>query len=69
MFDEPEGEVKITLGDDRIPIGLWKAIEHMRRGEKSLISIKPKWAFGREEIRDILIYPPCYDTPEKREII
>ena len=41
----------------------------MRRGEKALISIKPKWAFGREEVKEIMRYPVSYDSAEKREII
>lgn len=32
----------MILGDQTVPYGLWKAIEHMRRGEKALISMKPK---------------------------
>ena len=31
----------LTLGDNRVPIGLWKAIEHMRIGETSKIKINP----------------------------
>ena len=36
-----EKKIQLTLGDDRLPHGLWKAIEHMRRGERSRIMIKP----------------------------
>jgi hypothetical protein len=41
-------ETKFTLGDESIPYGLWKSIEHMRKGEKSLVMIKPKWGYARE---------------------
>ena len=47
FIDVPE--IRFTLGDERVPYGLWKGIEHMRRNEKSLIMIKPKWAYAREE--------------------
>jgi FKBP-type peptidyl-prolyl cis-trans isomerase 2 len=40
--DEP---VKVILGDPAFPYGLWKSIEHMRRGEKALVTIKPKWGY------------------------
>ena len=36
----------VELGDDSVPHGLWRAIEHMRKGEKSLVMIKPKWGYG-----------------------
>jgi FKBP-type peptidyl-prolyl cis-trans isomerase len=52
-----------------VPYGLWKAIEHMRRGEKALIAIKPKSAFGRPESEGLLKIPEEWDTPEKREIL
>ena len=42
-------ETKITLGDESVPYGLWKSIEHMRKFEKSLVMIKPKWGYAREE--------------------
>ena len=58
-------ETKLTLGSESVPYGLWKSIEHMRRGEKSLIMIKPKWAFAREEGQGVLKYPEGWDTPDK----
>lgn len=36
----------MLLGDESLPFGLWRSIEHMRKGEKALIMIKPKWGFG-----------------------
>jgi hypothetical protein len=41
----------------------------MRRGEKSLIMIKPKWGFAREEGQGVLKYPLGWDTPDKIEIL
>ena len=41
----------------------------MRRGEKSLIMIKPKWGYGRQEVQGIIRYPDGWDTPEGREIL
>lgn len=57
----------MTLGDSAVPFGLWKAIEHMRRGEKSLITIKPKHAFGKDEPN--LVFPPGYESGENKAII
>ena len=36
----------MDLGDHKNPHGLWRAIEHMRKGERSKIMIKPKWGYG-----------------------
>ena len=41
----------------------------MRRGEKSLVMIKPKWGYAREEGQGLLKYPPGWETPEKIEIL
>ena len=49
FWDTQGGAIKITLGDDSLPYGLWKSIELMRRAEKSLIMVKPKWGYGRPE--------------------
>jgi FKBP-type peptidyl-prolyl cis-trans isomerase 2 len=48
VFIKQETPVNIILGDHRTPYGLWKAIEHMRRGEKAKVMIKPRWAYGRD---------------------
>lgn len=37
--------IRLTLGDDRLPLGLWKSIEHMRKGEKARIMVKPKYGY------------------------
>lgn len=59
----------MTLGDEGLPYGLWKSIELMRREERSLIMIKPKWAYGRPESQGLLRYPAGWDNPEGRETI
>jgi hypothetical protein len=57
------------LGDDRLPYGLWKSIEHMRIGETSRIMIKPKWGYNYEKTRDTIFFPRGWDEEEKREIL
>lgn len=59
----------MILGDPAYPHGLWKCIEHMRRGEKSKIMVKPKNAFRHPEVQGLIRYPPGWDTPEKIEIL
>jgi len=44
VFSESEGIVQWMLGDNRLPNGLWKAVEKMRKVETSEIMIKPKSA-------------------------
>jgi FKBP-type peptidyl-prolyl cis-trans isomerase len=42
--DRSEEMVKLTLGDETVPYGLWKSIENMRRGEKvSLTKLSLPW--------------------------
>jgi hypothetical protein len=67
FIDVPE--MKFTLGDERVPYGLWKGIEHMRRNEKALIMIKPKWGYAREEGQGVLVYPEGWQIEEKIEIL
>ncbi len=61
--------MEITLGDERVPYGLWKSIEHMRKGERSLIMVKPKWGYARPEGQGILQYPQGWDTKEGRTML
>ena len=37
---------ELELGDERIPHGLWKAIEHMRKGEKARIMVKAAYGYA-----------------------
>jgi hypothetical protein len=41
----------------------------MRRNEKALIMVKPKWGYGREDNKEALVYPEGWNTPEGREIL
>lgn len=50
--------IKMTLGDQRLPGGLWKSIEHMKKGEIAKIWIKPgEYGFGREKHPETLEWP------------
>jgi FKBP-type peptidyl-prolyl cis-trans isomerase 2 len=58
-------EVKLSLGDITWPEGLWKGIEHMRKGESAKIRIKKKkYGFGRKEQQDKLRVPKGFERPE-----
>ena len=53
MFWDTKGEkISLELGDPKVPFGLWKAIQEMRRGETSLIMIKPKFGYNHETYKD-----------------
>lgn len=39
--DHGDEKIKMVLGDEAVPYGLWKSIEQMRKGEKALIMVKP----------------------------
>ena len=51
-FERHDEPIKIELGSEDVPYGLWRAIEHMRKGEKSQVMIKPKWGFGHGPTQD-----------------
>lgn len=61
--------IQLTLGDDRLPYGLWKAIEHMRKGEKARVMIKPKWGYNCEKNRDIVFFPRGWTDGEKKKML
>jgi len=44
IFSQSSDPVQWALGDNRLPNGLWKAVEQMRKGEMAEIMIKPKSA-------------------------
>jgi hypothetical protein len=67
FVDHTETPIQLTLGDDRLPYGLWKAIEHMRKGEKSLIMVKPKWGYNYPETKDVVFFPRGWGEGEKKE--
>lgn len=58
-------KIQLTLGDDRLPHGLWKAIEHMRRGERSRIMIKPQSAYNHPKHKNEIVIPKGWDSEEK----
>jgi len=56
----------MTLGDMRLPSGLWKSIEHMRKGEIAKIWIKPgEFGFGRERFPEALQWPDLVKDDEE----
>jgi hypothetical protein len=61
FVDHEEKPIKLTLGDDRLPYGLWKSIEHMRKGEKARIMIKPAWGYNSDKNRDVVFFPRGWD--------
>lgn len=69
FVDHSETPIQLTLGDDRIPYGLWKSIEHMRAGEKSRIMVKPRWGYDNPKTKDTVFYPRGWDTEEKKAIL
>ena len=52
VFIEQTEVVEITLGDPKVNHGFWRAIEHMRRGEKSRVMVKPAWGYAMADYAD-----------------
>lgn len=69
FVDHTENPIQLTLGDNRLPYGLWKSIEHMRVGEKARIMIKPRWGYNNPSTRETIFFPKGWDTEEKKEIL
>ena len=69
FVDHTDKPINLTLGDDRLPYGLWKSMEHMRKGEKSRIMIKPKSGYNHPKFKDTVFFPRGWDTEEKKEIL
>ena len=69
FVDHEASPINLTLGDDRLPHGLWKAIEHMRIGEKARIMIKPKWGYNCLLNRDKVFFPRGWDTEDRKQIL
>jgi len=59
--------IQLTIGDDRLPEGLWKGFEHMRKGERARIMIKPKHGYGKPEYKDRLFFPRGWESGENQE--
>ena len=57
----------MTLGDPKVPYGLWRAIEHMRKGEKSRIMIKALEGFGKPETAGSVEFPEGWTDGEKKK--
>ena len=69
FVDHEEKPIKLTLGDDRLPYGLWKSIEHMRKGEKSRIMIKPAWGYNSDKNRDVVFFPRGWQEGARKEAL
>lgn len=54
--------MQLQLGDNRVCYGLWRAIEHMRKGEKSRIMVKPSYGYGMSQYLATCEFPAGYTT-------
>jgi FKBP-type peptidyl-prolyl cis-trans isomerase 2 len=59
--------VQILLGDPKVNHGFWRAIEHMRKGEKALVMVKPAWGYAMPDFSDQVEFPKGWESGEKRE--
>ena len=66
FLDTGADTIELELGDRSIPFGLWKAIQEMRRGEKSLIMLKPKYGYDHEQLKDFVNFPLDWKSSQER---
>ena len=57
---------QLTLGSKTVPVGLWRAIEHMRKGEKARVMVKAAYGYGSKECQNQLIYPEGWTEGERK---
>lgn len=67
--DPPQNPIKLTIGDERLPHGLWRAMEHMRKGERARIMMKPKYGYAYEKSKDIMFFPRGWTEGDKKEAL
>lgn len=67
IFVEQLQPVQVVLGDSKVSHGFWRAIEHMRRGEKALIMVKPAWGYAMPDFADQVQFPTGWESGENRE--
>merc|ERR1712060_450467 len=60
-----EGTVELFIGDISWPEGLWKGMQHMRKGERAKIRIAKKHGFGRTGEIEVLRFPKGFSTSEE----
>lgn len=69
IFLDKQEPFELTLGDPKVPIGLWRAIEHMRKGEKARIMIKAAYGYAHRETAGAVEYPEGWGEGEKRRML
>ena len=57
---------EFSLGDERIPHGLWKAIEHMHKGEKARIMVKPAYGYAYPQAANKVVFPEGWTEENKK---
>ena len=66
VFLDKQEPFEMTLGDPRVPYGLWRAIEHMRKGEKARIMVKAAYGYAHTETAGTVEYPEGWSEGDKR---
>ena len=59
----------MALGDSKVPIGIWRAIEHMRKGEKARVMVKAAYGYAHRETAGAVEYPEGWGEGERREML
>ena len=60
---------EMVLGDEKVPHGLWKAIEHMHKGEKARVMVKPAYGYGYPQTARTVKFPDGWtDDDKKRQL-
>ena len=66
VFIDKQEPFQMTLGDPKVPYGLWRALEHMRKGERARIMVKAAYGFGHIETAGSVEFPEGWTEGEKK---
>ena len=66
VFIDKQEPFQMTLGDPKVPYGLWRALEHMRKGERARIMVKAAYGYGHIETAGSVEFPEGWTEGEKK---
>ena len=69
VFIDKREPFELTLGDPKVPYGLWRAIEHMRKGERARVMVKAAYGYGHIETAGSVEYPEGWAEGEKKRML
>ena len=67
VFLDKQEPFQMALGDPKVPYGLWRAIEHMRQGEKARVMVKAAYGYAHTDTAGVVEYPEGWTEDERKK--